>query len=390
MIHIKSVTIYAIANACIALVGIMLTIFLGKKIGVAGYGEFASFIAFQNIWAALGFIRLETRVATSLSKFESTKIVLAGFFLGIVISLLLAITCLFFFGVTNNFWLVFISGFAMAVFDSLALRHAYLGQQKQVIFIRLIRIVSPLFFGLILFEFFHSVNLVILFQTVIIFMLALLFWRRWIAIGRWFILTRATFLKHRQGLVPSLFFCLFNAIWLNGLVPYLNIFASPATAGQFAMLQRIVGGSLGLAGTATSMLFARSDYVFAGLNATKKIFLINLGLSFIFCTVLALPILGGVADNFLGAGWEFQVDFYIAMCIFLIFSYSVGAISMLATRLRDEWFQTIWQCIALLVWATILWQIPNQVGLNIALIVGAGMYIALSYRWYFIMTNRKI
>jgi hypothetical protein len=174
------------------------------------------------------------------------------------------------------------------------------------------------------------------------------------------------------------------------LVPYLNIFASPATAGQFAMLQRIVGGSLGLAGTATSMLFARSDYVFAGLNATKKIFLINLGLSFIFCTVLALPILGGVADNFLGAGWEFQVDFYIAMCIFLIFSYSVGAISMLATRLRDEWFQTIWQCIALLVWATILWQIPNQVGLNIALIVGAGMYIALSYRWYFIMTNRKI
>jgi hypothetical protein len=176
---------------------------------------------------------------------------------------------------------------------------------------------------------------------------------------------------------------------LNGLAPFLNAFASPTAAGQFSMLQRVLGGSLGLISTATAMVFVRQDYVRAGLAGVKRIFFVNLACSLLFCLVLAVPFLSGMSESWLGAGWRYRGDFYFSMSMFLTFSFSVGAISMLAVRLRDEWFLTIWQAAALLIWGGVFGLFAQAHALNLALNAGAVMYIILGLRWRYLLKKNS-
>lgn len=381
MRHFRSAGIYAVSNACIAFSGLLLTLAIGKLFGVARFGELASFIALQNIWAALGFMRIETRLATSGSRVEADKILLAGFLAGAVLSLLATLVSFLIFRTDHHYWLIFLSGFALCIFDALSLRNAFAGKQRQVIVMRSLRILGPLLIALVATLLTKQVDTVVLWQAGGTIVIALLVWRRWIGLRRWTGLTHALLKRHWAGLVPSLLLCFLNGIWLNGLAPFLNAFASPVAAGQFSMLQRVLGGSLGLISTATAMVFVRQDYVRAGLTGVKKVFLVNLVCSLLFCLVLAVPFLSGMAESWLGAGWRYRGDFYFSMSMFLTFSFSVGAISMLAVRLRDEWFLAMWQAVALLIWVAVFGLFAQEYALNLALNAGAIMYMILGLRW---------
>ena len=385
MSHYKSVGVYAFANAGIALVGIALTVLLGRQLGSDGFGSLASLVALQNIWASLGFMRVDTRLATSASGLEADKILLAGFLAGGLVSVALALSAGLIWGWSSQFPLVFVSGFALSVLDALAVRHAFGACPRGVITARAARILGPLLLSVLVSGSTSHPDEVFLWQSLGMLVLSLVMWRRWIGIVQWCRVCSSVLLYHRRGLIPSLAFCLLNGIWLNGLTPLLNLYASSAQAGQFAMLQRILGGSLGLVSTATAMVFARRDHVQATLAQVLGIFLVNLACSFGFCLLASIVMLSGWVTWFLGNGWIYEVDLFISVCLFMTLSYSVGSISMLASRMRDEWFLAVWQAGALLIWIVLFILLPIGSNLLYALNFGALLYVVLGMRWYFLL-----
>lgn len=388
MSHFKSAGIYAFANGCIGLVGIALTIILGRQLGSDGFGELASLVALQNIWAALGFLRLETRMATSANLIEADKIIMAGFLTGGFVSAALVLCASLLWGWLSQYALVFVSGFALSVMDALAIRYAFGDRQGYVIRVRAARILGPLFLSLIVTVWSHQPSDVYLWQSLGMLCLSMVIWRRWIGLERWLQLCSTVLRRYRHGLLPSIVFCLLNGIWLNGLTPLLNVYASSAQAGQFAMLQRVLGGSLGLVSTATSLIFARRDHVYAGLAQVSQIFFANLACSFAICFFASIAFLGGWAAWIFGNDWTYEVDLFVSVSLFLIFSYSVGSISVLASRMHDEWFLTLWQALALLIWFAIFVLLPSGSNFLYALNIGAVMYVLLGLRWCFLLKKR--
>ncbi len=380
---------YALANGGIGLFGIALTVLLGWQLGSDGFGALASLVALQNIWAALGFMRVETRLATSANGVEADKILLAGFLAGGLISVALSLSVGLLWDWRNQYSLVFVSGFALSVLDALAVRHAFGARQCSVIRVRATRILGPLLLSVLVTVWSRQPDEVFLWQSLGTLGLSLAIWRRWIGLERWFRLCRTVLLRHWRGLSPSLVLCLLNGIWLNGLTPLLNAYASSTQAGQFAMLQRVLGGSLGLVSTATAMVFARSDHVRPGLVQVRRIFLVNLACSVGFCLFAAVAFLGGWVTWFLGKGWTYQADLFVSVSLFLTISYSIGAISVLAVRLRDEWFLTLWQAVALLIWVAIFILMPNGNSILYALNLGTLMYILLWLRWHFLLKKNN-
>lgn len=384
----KSVGIYALSNALIAFSALVFTVGLGRILGSASYGELATFIAYQNIWAALAFLRFETRIATSKTTYGAYRVALSGFLIGAIVSILFSMIAGVLIDFKNNFYLVFLSGFALQIFDVVAFLNAYEGRRGEVILSRAFRVVLPVLFAVTAASIFTDIQAVIRWYVGSTIIAALLYWRRWIGIKRWFVLTASSMQRYTKSLVPSLLFCFLNGVFLNGLTPALNAVVSASMAGQFAMLQRVLGGSLGVVNTAVSTHFCRKDFVDAKWVIVKKILFASLSVSIVIAIFFSWPILYG-SSILLGAMWNFEPDFYISMSLFLICSYCVGAISIVAARLRDEWFLTVWQAAVLSMWLGAFWLIPYDTVINTVLLLGAAMYIALVIRWYFLMQHSK-
>ncbi len=389
MSHLKSVGSYAIANGGLGIAGIALIALLGRQLGSDGFGELASLVALQNIWAALGFVRIETRLATCINFIEADKIILAGFLSGGILSAALVFCSSLIWGWHSQYPLVFVSGFALSVLDALAARHAFGAHHRGVIGARAARILGPLFLSLLVTGWSHQPVEVFLWQSLGILALSLVMWRRWIGLAHWRRVCGTVLRRHRRGLLPSLVFCLLNGLWLNGLTPLLNVFASSAQAGQFAMLQRVLGGSLGLVSTATAMVLARNDQVLAGFTQVRRVFLVNLAFSVGFCLLSAIVFLSGWVTWFLGNDWTYETGLFVSVSFFLTFSYSVGAVTVVASRMHDEWFLTIWQAGALLIWIAVFIHLPRGTNFLYALNLGGLMYILLGLRWYVLLKKRR-
>ena len=387
--HLSFLGAYAFGNASIGLIGIALTVLLGWILGSDGFGELASLVALQNIWAAMGFMRVDTRLATSVNGFEADKILLAGFLAGGLVSVVLSLAVGIVWGWRSQYTLVFVSGFALSVFDVLSVRLAFSSRQRSVILARAVRILGPLLFCLLVTVWSRKPEEVFIWQSLGMLCLSLTIWRRWIGLKRWCRVCGEVLLSHWRGLMPSLVFCLLNGIWLNGMTPFLNAYVSSEQAGQFAMLQRVLGGSLGLVSTATAMVLARREYVRLGLEQVLRIFLINLACSIGFCLLAAIVFLGGWVTSILGNGWTYEANLFVSASLFLTFSYSVGAITVQATRLHDEWFLTLWQAVALMISVIILTMLPTKSNIFYALNLGALMYVALGMRWYFLLRKNN-
>lgn len=389
MSHYNLVGVYVFANAGIALVAMALTVMLGRQLGVDGFGALASLIALQNIWASLGFMRVDTRLATSASGIEADQILLAGFLAGGLVSAALALIAGLIWGWNSQFPLVFVSGFSLSVLDALALRHAFGDRQRGVIVSRAARVLGPLLLSVWVSGHTSQPDVVFLWQSWGMLGLSLVMWRRWISLTRWYRLCGSVLLHHRRELMQSLAFCLLNGVWLNGLTPLLNLYSSAAQAGQFAMLQRILGGSLGLVSTATTMVFARRDHVHAGMVQVLGIFLAILACSFGICLIASIVIFGGWLTWLLGNSWIYEIDLFISMSLFLTMSNSVGSISMLGSRLRDELFLVIWQAGALLTWGALFTLLPSPSNLLYSLNIGAMLYVVLGMRWHFLLKRNN-
>lgn len=374
---------YFLANSIVALTALGLVLLLGRSLGASRYGELAGLFALQNIWAGLGFLRIETRIATCRTKIGVNRILITGFFLGLLASLLLTFIFMYFWGFGGGLYLVFLSGFSLAILDALILKNAYSGKQAAVASTRAFRIIFPLAATLLITEFTSSVKDIFLWQTILLLTGSILIWGRLVFLGRPLQLSILILGSHWRGLVPSILLCMLNGVWINGLVPFLNAFGEHEAAGQFSMLQRILGGSLGLVSTSVTMLITRRDFVDVQWPILRRAVFTNAFISLLICILFAIPIFGS-GNELLGAGWRYTLDFYFSMSIFLIASFSIGAISITAIRLKDEWFLSAWQAAALFAWGLVFWITPRELFLNVALCVGAAMYILLGLRWQFI------
>jgi O-antigen/teichoic acid export membrane protein len=384
----RSTGVYTIANGVIAVVGLGLTVALGRQLGPEGFGVWASFFAAQNIWAGLGFMRLETRLATCTSIYQANRIIFAGFFVGILASITLSMILLFVMGSASNIWLAVLSGFGLSLFDALSQRNAFVGQQLAVLGMRCVRTLLPLMVALVAALVDASVTDIIVWHGGVVIIVSLLVWRRWLAPARWWRLSVDVVRRYRHGLLPSIIMSLLNGLWINGLTPALNHFATSALAGQFAMVQRLVGGALGLLSTAISLGMLKRDFVEVHWQTVRKVLTMNVIISLIICLLMAIPLMSG-AGRWLGVGWTVSQSMYYAACAFLVSSFAIGAISILAVRLHDEWFLAFWQFSALLCWLVIYAMMPPGEFVIPALWVGSGMYVLLGLRWRALATARE-
>jgi hypothetical protein len=388
-LQFKSAGVYALGNASVGLVGVALTVQLARLLGSDAFGALASLIAFQNIWAGLGFMRIETRLATSINLIEADKILQAGFLAGGLVSILVSLITGFIWGWNSQIPLVFLSGFALSVLDALAARHAFNHQKLSVIGVRALRILGPLLLSVLAAHLLREAEKIFMWQSLCVVILMLLVWRRWIGWAHWCRVCVTVVSRHWRGLLPSIIFCLLNGLWLNGLTPLLNVYSSSALAGQFALLQRVLGGGLGIVSTATALVFAHRSLVRADLRQVLLIFLANLACAVGFSLFAAIAFLSGWFTSFLGDGWTYQTGLFFSTSLFLIASYSVGAISALTTRLRDEWFLTMWQGLAILMWIALFIILPSANNLYYALNLGALMHVLLGIRWFTLLRKNQ-
>ncbi len=139
--------IYTVANGAVALFGLILTLALAHELGQEEFGVWASFFSAQNIWAGLGFMRLETRLATCKSIYQANRIIYAGFLVGLLTSLFLSVLLLIVEKWDSYYWLAVLSGFGLSVFDVVSQRKAYEGKQFAVLTARAARTLFPLLFA---------------------------------------------------------------------------------------------------------------------------------------------------------------------------------------------------------------------------------------------------
>lgn len=382
---LRSASLYAVANAVIALVGVVLTMALGRQLGPDGFGVWASFFAIQNVWAALGFLRLEVRLASCTTIVQADRIVLSGFAVGTLVTGVLCLSSVALLGLESTLWLALIAGFGTSILDALIQRHAFGGHQLLMLTFRAIRVLLPITTALAAALSGLSVDRVIACHGWMGILFPLLLWRRWILPARWLRLAMRTMLRYRRELIPSLVFATFNGLWINGLTPALNHFSSPAIAGQFAMLQRLLGGAMGLVSTAITLMLMKKDFVHVKWSVVQRVLYANIALCIGVCITAAIPILG-LQVQWLGAGWQVSSSLFFASSVFLTACFAVGAISIVAIRLRDEWFMAIWQLLAVLCWVGIYLVTSPSSFIVPSLLFGALMYAVLYFRWHYLAT----
>jgi hypothetical protein len=287
---------------------------------------------------------------------------------------------------TTYYWLAVLSGFALAIFDVLSQRMAYEGKQLAVLKARCARVLLPLVVAVFSVLTGATTTQVIQLQGALCIIFALIIWGRWIGPRRWWRLSTNVISQYRYGLLPTLIMSLLNGVWINGMTPALNHLASSALAGQFAILQRLVGGTLGLLSTAITLGMLKKDYVEVHWPTISRVLLINILISILLCLLLGISLTSN-ASHMLGFNWTFDLSVYWATCAFLVASFSIGAISAVAIRLKDEWFLTIWQFTALISWVVIYYLMPFADFLVTALWFGTAMYVFLGLRWRHLSTK---
>ncbi len=385
----RAIGYYAIANIVIAATGMLLTVLLARELGAKRFGDFASFLALQNIWATISFCKFDSRIAQCNSNFSTVLVYWSGFSIGIILSLLF--TALTLFSGIDALYVkyVFLSGFALSVFDALSLRAAYQNKVLTGSGYRFCRVVCPLLAVYLTIVNGESLKIAIIISTLLllIFILITAFRSPSLKVLRFMICK--SFSAFKNGLYPAILMSLTNSIWLNGMTPFLNLVLSPSTSGVFAFLQRVLGGGFGLLGHAIFMsLTSKEHTTFFKWSYYKTIIKACFVLSSIGCITLYI-LLYFFGNELLGSDWSFELPLYFSISVFLVFSFSIGSISILAIRLHDEWVLLLWQVIAIIFWL-ISYMLFKDGFLSFSLILGGFLYIYLLFRWRYLLVRKEV
>jgi len=79
--------------------------------------------------------------------------------------------------------------------------------------------------------------------------------------------------------------------------------------------------------------------------------------------------------------WRMEGDMFWPAVFFLSASFAVGGLSIVSIRLKDEWFLTGWQAVALASWGGVLLLMPSVEAFRWMLLLGGCAYGVLLLRW---------
>jgi hypothetical protein len=186
---------------------------------------------------------------------------------------------------------------------------------------------------------------------------------------------------HSNGLGASMLLGLMNAVWLNGLLPLLDRLGLHTLAGQYSLVQRLVGAPLNAVAMGVSaVLLQATDSLH---QSSRRLWLTALALFAIaFCVALGVGLVLFVQPWWpVPSHWLLEKNLFLAVAFFSASSFAVGTLSVVAIRLRDEWFLAAWQALALVAWGGLLWLLPSERAFTAMLLTGGAAYWLLMLRW---------
>jgi hypothetical protein len=377
---------------------VSLTVVTLTSLGTAwclGPSEFGRLAAFQAIYSMLGplvALRLDTRVATCKTKDDLVDVLDAtctSALLFMAIGSVIAVALSPFLDLRLS-----LMGLSLAalgcVIDAFVTGHAFLGHTRHAIVGRTMRQVVPSGLALL------AVTVTPDYRAAAVgALLGMAFClpqslRHLQAVVRPSLTRfRRTLGQHAQGLLASMSLGLLNTVWLNGLLPAMNWLGLSQAAGQFALVQRLMGAPLGVVALGLNAMLIKAGDTWH--LARERIAKLAAGL-FVLAAVVALCIdwaLHGQQIVPLPSHWVLDRSLYMTAAFFLCSSFAVGSLSVIGIRQRDEWFLAAWQFVAVLAWVLALIFLPSTAAFQAMLSLGGLAYWVLVWRWV-VMSRRLV
>lgn len=187
--------------------------------------------------------------------------------------------------------------------------------------------------------------------------------------------------KHSNGIRASLMLGTLNAVWSYGLLPLMSAMGLSATAGQYAIVQRLINSPLGVIGVSVNSTLLKSGSRFHEnsreiIEKVGLLFFIAVALAGVLYWIIYIQRFIPFPDN-----WRLDKVFFFAAAFFFVCSFAVGTVSVLSVRLKDEWFLARWQLAFVIIWGIILIYFRSSWAFVFMLIIGGLGYWILIARW---------
>ncbi|MGR8931765.1 MAG: hypothetical protein ACU836_14090 [Gammaproteobacteria bacterium] len=152
-------------------------------------------------------------------------------------------------------------------------------------------------------------------------------------------------------------------------------------AGQYVLAQRLINTPLSVIALSVQTVLLRSgNQLHTNIRKIITQVILLFFLASLLIIVLYLSIYTQTAFPF-PEKWKLDTDLFIAAGFFIASSFSVGSVSIISIRLKDEWFVAWWQLIFLLLWGMVLFQFQSDLAFVYMMIAGGLGYWILAARW---------
>lgn len=368
----------------VALCALLIALAMAGRLGVVELGVFAGWLAWSLILWPLATLRIETRVSLCESEadlatvFSATCTAALGFLIPaffVAILLMLAL---------HESWLLFfvpVTAVGYALLDLCVNTLSFRGEMRRSLLVRSVRQIAP-FCGAFVATFFspHGGAAFLGYGVASIMLAALVI--PFVGGCRPSLHELKKVLgKYRGGLKASLLLGCFNAVWLNGFIPFLNYFGMSALAGQYSVVQRVISAPLAILTAVVNAYMVKADN---RLHLQSRLIFLSGVALFALALIWAVLVYWGInLQSFYPVPHEWRVSplLYVGICFFTISSFAVGTLALVAVRLRDEWFLSAWQVVLVVLGALVLFSARSLEGL-LAYLVGGGLaYWLLLFRW---------
>jgi O-antigen/teichoic acid export membrane protein len=387
----KGVVFQSIFNGLVLIIVAISSIAIAGLLGPSDFGKYATLQAISAMLIPLVTLRLETRIAICPSTKQLARLLSSA----ATSTVIFVFIGLLFTPVAAQFFdwrlvvAVIVLAASSAMLETLINCYSYQGKLWEIIKYRGVRQSFPALVALLCAFLFNDVVITVFALVVSTFVCLLILLSPMrhmlsLSMGVW----RDILSEHSSGLRASLALGGLNAIWLNGLLPLMNVMGLSYLAGQYALAQRLMNAPLGVVALSVRSVLLRGGN---GLHKEGRDIAIKAALLFFIAILLTGILYWAIYIQTLilfPEEWKLDKLLFIAAVFFMACSFAVGSVSVLGIRLQDEWFLACWQLVFLVIWAVILIYLPSDLAFVYMLAIGGVGYWILLIRWVTLSRNQ--
>lgn len=380
----KAAALESFFNGLTLIVVAAATFMTAGFLGPSDFGQYAAIQAIALMLIPLATLRIETRIATCQSDEQLSRLLSAT----ATCSLLFVMAGLI---VTPIFGIYFpweivlaviILAASASIVETLMSSYSYEGELRLVVKYRAIKQILPSVMVLMSSYAFNDFRLaiaalVVSFLVCVTILLLPMRHRLVLSVG----VLRNTIREYSNGLRASFLLGTMNAVWSNGLLPMMSAMGLSATAGQFAIVQRLMNTPLGVIGVSVQSVLLNSGN---RLHEDARSILGKVMLLFCIAVTIAGILYWSIYNQTIFPfpdQWKLSKLLFYSAGFFFACSFAVGTMSILGVRLKDEWFLAGWQLVFLSLWTVILIIFRSSEAFVFMLILGGMGYWILLSRW---------